>query len=170
MRSRAAVTTSVVVVAALAAAGAASAKPIVMPTVTKEFQTQQAALAHAQAGGITPPAPPCPENGVLYPPPVAPPSGVPYLLGNCGVAQPAATSTPWPGNMAYYGGHVQVHPKEYMVYWGWGQSGAFPSSQNAPPRRSPRARSLQRSGAIPTAPASTWPTSSSRWAAPAGRT
>ena len=31
--------------------------------------------------------------------------------------------------MAYYGGHVQVHPKEYMVYWGWGESGAFPSSQ-----------------------------------------
>jgi hypothetical protein len=29
--------------------------------------------------------------------------------------------------MAYYGGHVQVTPKEYLVYWGWGQSGAWPS-------------------------------------------
>jgi serine protease len=31
------------------------------------------------------------------------------------------------GNMAYYGGHVQVTPKEYLVYWGWGQSGAWPT-------------------------------------------
>ncbi len=31
------------------------------------------------------------------------------------------------GNMAYYGGHVQVTPKEYLVYWGWGQSGAWPN-------------------------------------------
>jgi hypothetical protein len=29
--------------------------------------------------------------------------------------------------MAYYGGHVQVTPKEYLVFWGWGQSGAWPS-------------------------------------------
>jgi serine protease len=32
--------------------------------------------------------------------------------------------------MSYYGGHVQVHPKEYLVYWGWGQSGAWPAGTN----------------------------------------
>jgi serine protease len=29
------------------------------------------------------------------------------------------------GNMAYFGGHVQVTPKIYLVFWGWGQQGAF---------------------------------------------
>src|SRR3954454_11275867 len=29
------------------------------------------------------------------------------------------------GNMAYFGGHVQVTPKIYLVFWGWGQTGAF---------------------------------------------
>ena len=29
------------------------------------------------------------------------------------------------GNMAYFGGHVQVQPKVYLVFWGWGQAGAF---------------------------------------------
>ncbi|TMM06376.1 MAG: hypothetical protein E6G02_05085 [Actinobacteria bacterium] len=28
-------------------------------------------------------------------------------------------------NMAYFGGHVQVTPKIYLVYWGWGQPCAF---------------------------------------------
>ena len=27
--------------------------------------------------------------------------------------------------MAYFGGHVQVTPKIYLVYWGWGQPCAF---------------------------------------------
>ena len=31
--------------------------------------------------------------------------------------------------MAYWGGHVQVNPKIYIVYWGWGQPGAFPAGQ-----------------------------------------
>jgi serine protease len=31
--------------------------------------------------------------------------------------------------MAYWGGHVQVSPKVYIVYWGWGEQGAFPASQ-----------------------------------------
>src|SRR5205085_10321454 len=29
----------------------------------------------------------------------------------------------------YYGGHVQTTPKEYLVFWGWGEKGAFPASQ-----------------------------------------
>jgi hypothetical protein len=32
--------------------------------------------------------------------------------------------------MAYYGGNVQVTPKEYVVYWGWGQSGAWANGTN----------------------------------------
>ena len=32
---------------------------------------------------------------------------------------------PAPVNMAYFGGHVQVTPKIYLVFWGWGQAGAF---------------------------------------------
>jgi hypothetical protein len=122
--------TAVLLTGILGFTDAASAK-IVMPTVQKEAQKQAAAKARYN-GGINPPAPPCPENGVLYPPPIPVPAGVPYLLGNCGVAQPVATSTPWMGNMAYYGGHVQVHPKEYIVYWGWGEPGAFGSTSCTP--------------------------------------
>jgi serine protease len=88
-------------------ASAASAKPIYLPTITKE-------IAHDKAvGAINPPAPPCPQ----------------YALGlSCTpVPETPALGIPYPGNMAYYGGHVQVTPKEYLVYWGWGQSGAWPS-------------------------------------------
>jgi serine protease len=101
---------SVAVAAWLGCAGAASAKPILMPNVLKETQHDQI------AGAITPPAPPCPQNAVgisCTPVPETPALGVPF-----------------PGNMAYYGGHVQVHPKEYLVYWGWGQSGAWPAGTN----------------------------------------
>ncbi|HLY81899.1 MAG TPA: hypothetical protein VKQ71_02880, partial [Acidimicrobiales bacterium] len=34
-----------------------------------------------------------------------------------------------PGNMADWGGHVQVTPHLYLVLWGWGEPGAFPASQ-----------------------------------------
>jgi hypothetical protein len=90
--------------------GAASAKPILMPTLKKEAQLQRRAEAR---GALQPPAPPCPQNGT------AP----------CGIPEAVATTLPWPTNMAYYGGHVQVRPHEYLVYWGWGEKGAFPASQ-----------------------------------------
>jgi serine protease len=54
------------------------------------------------------------SNPALQPPPVCclplglPPAGQPALV-----------------NMAYFGGHVQVTPKIYLVFWGWGQAGAF---------------------------------------------
>jgi serine protease len=77
-----------------------------MPTVTKEIQQQRAARA------VNPPPPPCPQ----------------YPSASCTpVPEAVATTLPFPGNMAYYGGHVQVTPQEYLVYWGWGQSGAWPS-------------------------------------------
>jgi hypothetical protein len=87
-------------------AGSALATPIYMPTVAKEIQQQRAARA------INPPPPPCPQ----------------YPSASCTpLPETPATTLPYPGNMAYYGGQVQVTPKEYLVYWGWGQSGAWPN-------------------------------------------
>jgi hypothetical protein len=104
----------------------ASAKPIFMLNIKHRLAQQNALHGASGSGGITPPAPPCPENGKLYPPPAGWPSAVPYLFSNCGITELPATGFPIPGNMAYWGGPVQTHPKEYLVYWGWGQSGAFP--------------------------------------------
>ena len=93
--------------ALLLGATGASAKPIFMPNVIKEAQHDKA------IGAIHPPPPPCPQ----------------YSLGvSCTpVPEAFALGVPYPGNMAYYGGHVQVTPKEYLVYWGWGESGACPA-------------------------------------------
>jgi hypothetical protein len=43
----------------------------------------------------------------------------------CVPGSPFALGTPMPPNMGYYGGHVQVAPKIYLVLWGWGEPGAF---------------------------------------------
>jgi serine protease len=98
-------------------ASAAGAKPILMPTLA-------GAIQHAQAThrAITPPSPPCPESGLL-----------PAPFSNCGLPELPAAGIPYLGNMAYWGGHVQVTPKVYLVYWGWGQPGAFPSTQKCAP-------------------------------------
>lgn len=94
----------------------ASAKPIFMPTVTHEIAQQQAIVSAHQA--INPPAPPCPENGML-----------PEPFSSCGLPEAPATTLPYPTNMAYWGGHVQTVPKVYIVYFGWGEPGAFPASE-----------------------------------------
>src|SRR5580693_3186669 len=99
---------------------AASADPILMPTLTKEIKSQRqiwSGHVFAPAGSLQPPAPPCPENGML-----------PSPFSNCGLPEFPATTLPVLGNMSYYGGHVQTTPKEYLVFWGWGESGAFPAS------------------------------------------
>jgi hypothetical protein len=101
--------------AACAQATAASANPILMPTLPQEIAQQQAIIAAHRA--INPPAPPCPESGML-----------PEPFSNCGLPEAPATTLPYPGNMAYWGGHVQVHPQVYLVYFGWGEPGAFPAS------------------------------------------
>jgi serine protease len=94
-------------VGCLGCSGVAAASPIFLPTFTREVQHDQA------IGAINPPAPPCPQAslGVSCTP----------------VPETPATGVPYPGNMAYYGGHVQVTPKEYLVFWGWGENGAWPS-------------------------------------------
>jgi serine protease len=119
--------TLAVTVAALIGAGApaASAKPILMPMLKREIQQQKQIWQNhvfTPVGSLQPPAPPCPENGLL-----------PAPFSNCGLAEFPATTLPFPGNMAYWGGHVQTNPKIYLVYWGWGEPGAFPSSQRCTP-------------------------------------
>ncbi len=121
---RCAGTTLVVALLAFLGTGAvASAKPILMLNTKQEAQKQHAIWAQhvfAPAGSLQPPAPPCPENGLL-----------PSPMSSCGLPEFPATTLPFPGNMAYYGGHVQTSPKVYVVYWGWGQSGAFPGQSCA---------------------------------------
>src|SRR5919201_957422 len=112
---RAVVATAVVGAVLGGGAVAASAKPILMLNLKKEAQVQRAYWQQhtlAPLGPIQPPAPPCPENGLLP-------------TGGCGIPEAVATTLPWLGNMAYYGGHVQVKPREYLVFWGWGEKGAF---------------------------------------------
>ena len=116
-------TMGTLVVTALAgftlSAATAAAKPILMPTLQKEIKAQHATWAQhvfAPVGSLQPPAPPCPENGLL-----------PAPFSACGLPEFPATTLPYPGNMAYYGGHVQTAPKVYIVYWGWGEKGAFPA-------------------------------------------
>jgi serine protease len=53
-------------------------------------------------------------NPALQPPPIC-----------CSPVGPPVAGEPAPVNMAYFGGHVQVTPKVYLVFWGWGQAGAF---------------------------------------------
>jgi serine protease len=99
----------------------ASANMIPMPTLPGEIQHQRQIWAQhvfAPVGKLQPPAPPCPESGML-----------PAPLSNCGAPEFPATTLPYPGNMAYWGGHVQTSPHVYVVYWGWGEKGAFPASQ-----------------------------------------
>jgi hypothetical protein len=100
---------------------AASAKPIYLPTLQAEIATQHQIWEQhvfAPVGQLQPPAPPCPENGML-----------PAPFSNCGLPEFPATTLPYPGNMAYWGGHVQTSPHIYVVYWGWGENGAFPSNE-----------------------------------------
>jgi len=44
---------------------------------------------------------------------------------------------PAPINMAYFGGHVQVTPKVYLVLWGWGEAGAFSHTTPGMPNNDP---------------------------------
>jgi hypothetical protein len=100
-----AITVAVALIGSLLLATTASAKPIFMPTIAKEVQEQTALQS------VNPPPPPCPQ----------------YPFVSCTpIPEAFATTLPYPGNMAYYGGHVQVAPKVYVVYWGWGENGAWP--------------------------------------------
>ncbi len=112
-----------------AGATSAAADPILMPTVARELALQRADLQEHLLGAgrhrpITLPPLPCPENGLL-----------PSPLGGCGLPELPATTLPWPGNMSYYGGRVQLRPRIYIVYWGWGEPGAWPKNAACHPVR-----------------------------------
>lgn len=62
----------------------------------------------------------------LQPPPICCLPGSPFALG-----------TPMPPNMGYYGGHVQLNPKVYLVLWGWGEPGAFDHTTPGMPANDP---------------------------------
>jgi hypothetical protein len=115
-----------VVCGTLSLAATASAKPIVMLQFKQEFAKHRAQYEKAKASNaVVPPPAPCPQNGILPQPTV---DGV-GVVPNCGIPEaPIAFGEPYPGTMSYYGGHVQTHPREYIVFWGWGQKGAFPST------------------------------------------
>jgi hypothetical protein len=83
--------------------------PMFMPNLAHQWTFTQA------GSPLQPPAPPCPESGQL-----------PSPFSNCGLPEFPAVGQPYVGNMAYWGGHVQVHPHVYLVLWGWGEKGAFP--------------------------------------------
>jgi serine protease len=66
------------------------------------------------------------NNPTLQPPPVC-----------CAPVGPPVAGEPAPVNMAYFGGHVQVTPKIYLVLWGWGQAGAFDHATAGMPTNDP---------------------------------
>jgi prepilin-type processing-associated H-X9-DG protein len=115
---------AVAAISCLCWAGMASAKPILLRTIAKQLALEPG--IHAADATLTPPAPPCPESGNL-----------PAPFSNFGLPETPATSLPYMGNMAFWGGHVQVHPKEYLVFWGWASRAPFrgePAHRNRLPR------------------------------------
>ena len=101
-----------------------SGGPIKLLPIGAEVQKHKSQAAQATAEGIVPPPLPCPQNGLTPQVSVQGISPIP----NCGLPTlPVAAGEPYPGTMSYYGGHVQVHPREYLVLWGWGAPGAFGS-------------------------------------------
>ena len=66
-----------------------------------------------------------PTNPHAMPPVGITPPSVDICM-TLGVCPPGvAAGQPMPVNMAYFGGGVEVTPKIYLVYWGWGEAGAF---------------------------------------------
>lgn len=66
------------------------------------------------------------NDPILQPPPVC-----------CSPVAPPPAGAPAPVNMAYFGGHVQVSPKIYLVFWGWGEPGAFDHTTPGMPASDP---------------------------------
>ena len=119
-------TLGVTAICLLSLAAPAGAKRILMRTLQATVKQQRAAQQHqsgssgtsgSTGSAIQPPAPPCPESGQL-----------PAPFSNCGLPEFPATTLPVMGNMAYWGGKVQVHPRVYLVYYAWGQKGAWPAN------------------------------------------
>jgi hypothetical protein len=108
-------------------AKAATAMPYHQPALM--YNMVQTAAINGDTSVIKPAIVPPPVLACL---PVTPPSPVP---GCVPPAPPAGE--PWPGNMSYFGGHVQVNPREYLIFWGWGDKGAFSESCSLRPKHDP---------------------------------
>ncbi len=129
---------------ALAAPAPVTAKPAAKPATTPaahhpRFLPTVGNLAAFRNGDspLTPPPAPCVLPKVPLPSVQDPVFGLgtPSSLGPCPqLPQFPATGVPTMGNMAYWGGRVQVHPKVYLVFFGWGRPGAFQADCGAPVR------------------------------------
>jgi hypothetical protein len=94
-------------VAAVAAIAVAAATPVLASAST---QLPPGPLLRAGMSAAPQPGDP------VQPPPVSLPVWVDRPV----------YGTPWPGNMAYYGGRVMLHPRVYVDLWGW-HRGAEPN-------------------------------------------
>jgi serine protease len=78
-----------------------------------------------------------PTNPHAMPPVGITPPSVDVCM-TTGICPPGvAAGQPMPVNMAYFGGKVQVNPKIYFVFWGWGEPGAFDHTTAAHPANDP---------------------------------
>ncbi len=112
-----------------AKAPAAHHHPMFMPTLGNlaAVRNGTSALSPVGPGPIQPPPPPCAIPQTTIPSVDTQVVGsTPDHVGPC-VSAPETfpTGEPFMGNMAYWGGRVQVHPHIYLVYFGWDRPGAF---------------------------------------------
>jgi serine protease len=78
-----------------------------------------------------------PTNPHAMPPVGITPPSVDICM-TTGICPPGvAAGQPMPVNMAYFGGKVQVNPKIYFVFWGWGEPGAFDHTTAGHPANDP---------------------------------
>ncbi|MBV9368717.1 MAG: hypothetical protein JO074_02725 [Frankiales bacterium] len=121
--------------ASTAPAASKAHHPVFMPTLSNltKVRTGKSPLSPALAPSLSPgdpvqpPTPPCVipvtsipsvDTGVI--------GSTPDHVGPCvSLPETPATGQPFMGNMAYWGGRVQVHPHIYLVFFGWDRPGAF---------------------------------------------
>jgi hypothetical protein len=84
-------------------------------------------------------------SATLQPPPIC-----------CAPAGPPVAGEPAPVNMAYFGGHVQVTPKVYLVLWGWGEPGAFDHTTPGMPANDPDGAAAQMTSFIGAVGGTAW--------------
>ena len=85
------------------------------------------------------------QNPALQPPPIC-----------CSPVGPPLAGQPAPVNMAYFGGHVQVTPKIYLIFWGWGQPGAFDHTTPGFPANDPDGAAARMTGFVKALGGTAW--------------